>query len=97
MDFYCLKARVQLNMSLTLWDITAQIAKESSWFYFMYDVFIDQINRSRCLIFQILPKVLFIERPKKEDSIDEDEEDKPPDHGVSSVFDVSPHMDKYLG
>ncbi|CAB0009195.1 unnamed protein product [Nesidiocoris tenuis] len=46
---------------------------------------------------QILPKVLFIERPKKEDSIDEDDEDKSPDHTVSGVFDVSPHIDKYLG
>ncbi|XP_050535760.1 acetylcholine receptor subunit alpha-like 1 isoform X2 [Daktulosphaira vitifoliae] len=44
----------------------------------------------------ILPKVLFISRPKKEDSIDEDDNDKP--NGIlSSVFDVPSEIDKYLG
>lgn len=44
------------------------------------------------LFIQILPKVLFIGRPKKEDSIDEDDHDK---HG--GVFDVPSEIDKYLG
>ncbi|XP_050435845.1 acetylcholine receptor subunit alpha-like 1 isoform X1 [Adelges cooleyi] len=44
----------------------------------------------------MLPKVLFIGRPKKEDSIDEDENDK--HNGIlSGVFDVPSEIDKYLG
>jgi len=53
------------------------------------------------LFIQILPKVLFIERPKKGDSIDEDDEDEDDDekHGeiLSGVFDVPSEIDKYLG
>lgn len=53
------------------------------------------------LFIQILPKVLFIERPKKGDSIDEDDEDEDEDekHGeiLSGVFDVPSEIDKYLG
>lgn len=52
---------------------------------------------------QILPKVLFIERPKKSDSIDEDDDDDDEvnvvKHGeiMSGVFDVPSEIDKYLG
>lgn len=48
------------------------------------------------LFIQILPKVLFIERPKKGDSIDDDDDEK---HGeiLSGVFDVPSEIDKYLG
>lgn len=53
------------------------------------------------LFIQILPKVLFIERPKKGDSIDEDDEDEDENekHGeiLSGVFDVPSEIDKYLG
>lgn len=48
------------------------------------------------LFIVILPKVLFISRPKKEDSIDEDVNEK--HNGIlSSVFDVPSEIDKYLG
>ncbi|VVC33344.1 Hypothetical protein CINCED_3A016935 [Cinara cedri] len=46
------------------------------------------------IFIQILPKVLFIERPKKEDSIDEDDDDDDKLHGV---FDVPSEIDKYMG
>lgn len=46
---------------------------------------------------QILPKVLLIDRPKSEDSVDEDDEDKPPDGILTGVFDVPAEIDKYLG
>ncbi|XP_073978187.1 nicotinic acetylcholine receptor alpha1 [Rhodnius prolixus] len=49
------------------------------------------------IFIQVLPKVLFIERPKQEDSVDEDEEDKTPDAIITGVFDVTPDIDKYLG
>lgn len=51
------------------------------------------------LFIQILPKVLFIERPKKEDSIDEDDDDddKLHDDILTGVFDVPSEIDKYLG
>lgn len=51
------------------------------------------------LFIQILPKVLFIERPKKEDSIDEDDDDDDKMHGemLTGVFDVPSEIDKYLG
>ncbi|XP_025203007.1 acetylcholine receptor subunit alpha-like 1 isoform X2 [Melanaphis sacchari] len=51
------------------------------------------------LFIQILPKVLFIERPKKGDSIDEDDDDDDEKHGeiLSGVFDVPSEIDKYLG
>jgi len=51
------------------------------------------------LFIQILPKVLFIERPKKGDSIDEDDDDDDEKHGeiMSGVFDVPSEIDKYLG
>jgi len=51
------------------------------------------------LFIQILPKVLFIERPKKGDSIDEDDDDDDGKHGemLSGVFDVPSEIDKYLG
>lgn len=50
------------------------------------------------LFIQILPKVLFIGRPKKEDSIDEDDDDKHGSGGIlSGVFDVPSEIDKYLG
>lgn len=47
------------------------------------------------LFIQVLPKVLLIDRPKQDDSVDdEDEEDKPPDGILTGVFEVP---DKYLG
>lgn len=51
------------------------------------------------LFIQILPKVLLIKRPKKGDSIDEDDEDDDEKHGeiLSGVFDVPSEIDKYLG
>lgn len=51
------------------------------------------------MFIQILPKVLLIERPKKGDSIDEDDEDEDEKHGefLSGVFDVPSEIDKYLG
>lgn len=46
----------------------------------------------------MLPKVLLIDRPKSEDSVDdEDDEDKPPDAILTGVFDVPAEIDKYLG
>nr|WUR05311.1 nicotinic acetylcholine receptor alpha 1 [Orius laevigatus] len=45
---------------------------------------------------QVLPKFLRIERPKKEDSIEEDE-NKPPDAVVTGVFEVPPQIDNYIG
>jgi nicotinic acetylcholine receptor len=49
------------------------------------------------LFIQILPKVLFIERPKKGDSIDEDDDDEKHGDILSGVFDVPSEIDKYLG
>lgn len=49
------------------------------------------------LVFQVLPKVLFIERPKKDDSVDEDEDDKPPDSIITTPFQLPSDMNKYLG
>nr|BBE49554.1 nicotinic acetylcholine receptor alpha1 subunit [Nilaparvata lugens] len=56
------------------------------------------------LFIQVLPKVLLIDRPKKEDSIDEDgaedDLDKNVDDGnniFTGVFDVPAEIDKYLG
>nr|AWX65626.1 nicotinic acetylcholine receptor alpha 1 subunit [Laodelphax striatellus] len=55
------------------------------------------------LFIQVLPKVLLIDRPKKEDSIDEDGEeelDNKMDDGnniFTGVFDVPAEIDKYLG
>jgi len=51
------------------------------------------------LFIQILPKVLFIERPKKGDSIDDDDDDDDEKNGeiLSGVFDVPSEIDKYLG
>ncbi|KAG8242356.1 Acetylcholine receptor subunit alpha-like 1 [Homalodisca vitripennis] len=49
------------------------------------------------LFIQVLPKVLLIDRPKSEDSVDEDDEDKPPDGILTGVFDVPAEIDKYLG
>lgn len=49
------------------------------------------------LFIQILPKILFIERPKKGDSIDEDDDDEKHGEIFSGVFDVPSEIDKYLG
>lgn len=49
------------------------------------------------LFIQLLPKVLFIERPKSEDSVDDEEEElKPPEGVLTGVFDVPSDMEKYL-
>ncbi|XP_068084467.1 acetylcholine receptor subunit alpha-like 1 [Anabrus simplex] len=49
------------------------------------------------LFIQVLPKVLLIERPKKEDSVDDEEEEaKPPEGVLSGVFDVPVDIDKYV-
>ncbi|PSN32586.1 Acetylcholine receptor subunit alpha-like 1 [Blattella germanica] len=49
------------------------------------------------LFIQLLPKVLLIERPKSEDSVEEEEDElKPPEGVLTGVFDVSADMDKYM-
>ncbi|XP_023721510.1 acetylcholine receptor subunit alpha-like 1 [Cryptotermes secundus] len=49
------------------------------------------------LFIQLLPKVLFIERPKSEDSVDDEEDElKPPEGVLTGVFDVPSDMDKYM-
>ena len=46
---------------------------------------------------QLLPKVLLIERPKSDDSVeDEEDEVKPPEGVLTGVFDVPSDMDKYM-
>nr|XP_014289941.2 acetylcholine receptor subunit alpha-like 1 [Halyomorpha halys] len=45
---------------------------------------------------QVLPKVLFIERPKSDDSVDDDDEDKPPEAIITNAFQVPPDVNKYL-
>ncbi|KAL1117528.1 hypothetical protein AAG570_003844, partial [Ranatra chinensis] len=47
------------------------------------------------LFIQVLPRFLFIERPKKDDDDEEDDEDKPPDGIITGPFE--PEIDKYLG
>lgn len=46
---------------------------------------------------QVLPKVLLIARPKSEDSVDDEDDDKVPVGILTGSFDVPDEMDKYLG
>jgi nicotinic acetylcholine receptor len=49
------------------------------------------------LFIQLLPKVLFIERPKSEDSVEDDEDElKSTDGVLTGVFDVPSDMDRYM-
>jgi len=49
------------------------------------------------LFIQLLPKVLFIERPKSGDSVDDEEDElKPPEGVLTGVFDVPSDMEKYF-
>ncbi|XP_021934951.1 acetylcholine receptor subunit alpha-like 1 isoform X2 [Zootermopsis nevadensis] len=48
------------------------------------------------LFIQLLPKVLFIERPKSEDSVDDDEDELKPPEVLTGVFDVPTDMNKYV-
>lgn len=49
------------------------------------------------LFIQVLPKVLLIDRPKSEDSVDDEDDDKVPVGILTGVFDVPAEIDKYLG
>lgn len=46
------------------------------------------------LFIQLLPKVLFIERPKSEDSVEDDEDELKPQEVITGVFDVPSDFDK---
>lgn len=48
------------------------------------------------IFIDLLPKVLFIQRPAKEPDDDEND-DKGPEAVISGVFDIAPDIDKYIG